>query len=100
MSASGTRPPLTPGRVSPLREVPASIPRPEYVGKAGPRPYRGSEVKSADVVERMRIAGRIAAQALALAGKTVAPGVTTDEIDAVVHEFLCDNNAYPSTLGY
>jgi methionyl aminopeptidase len=35
-----------------------------------------------------------------LAGKTAAPGVTTDHIDAVVHEFLCDNGAYPSTLGY
>jgi methionyl aminopeptidase len=30
----------------------------------------------------------------------VAPGVTTDEIDRVVHEFLVDNGAYPSTLGY
>src|SRR5690606_25533372 len=28
------------------------------------------------------------------------PGVTTDEIDKVVHEFLCDRGACPSTLGY
>ena len=28
------------------------------------------------------------------------PGATTDDIDAVVHEFLCDHGAYPSTLGY
>jgi methionyl aminopeptidase len=48
----------------------------------------------------MRIAGALAADAVQLAGKTAAPGVTTDQIDAVVHEFLCDNGAYPSTLGY
>ncbi len=28
------------------------------------------------------------------------PGVTTDEVDRVVHEFLVDHDAYPSTLGY
>lgn len=48
----------------------------------------------------MRLAGKLAAQARELAGRTVAPGVTTDEIDRVVHEFLCDHGAYPSTLGY
>jgi methionyl aminopeptidase len=48
----------------------------------------------------MRIAGRIAAQALAEVGKNVAPGVTTDELDRIGHEFLLDHNAYPSTLGY
>jgi methionyl aminopeptidase len=48
----------------------------------------------------MRVAGRIAAQALAEVGRHVAPGVTTDDLDRVGHEFLCDHGAYPSTLGY
>jgi methionyl aminopeptidase len=48
----------------------------------------------------MRIAGRIAADALVEVGRNVRPGITTDELDRVGHEFLCDNNAYPSTLGY
>jgi len=48
----------------------------------------------------MRVAGRLAAQATQLAGEHCKPGVTTDEIDRVVHEFLCDHGAYPSTLGY
>jgi methionyl aminopeptidase len=48
----------------------------------------------------MRIAGRIAAQALAETGKHVVPGVTTDELDRIGHDFLCDHGAYPSTLGY
>lgn len=53
-----------------------------------------------ETVERVRIASRIAAQALAEVGRHVAPGVTTDELDAVGHEFLLDHGAYPSTLGY
>lgn len=94
------RGPIEPGEVSPQRRVPAHIPRPEYVGRPGPAPYTGSHVQSPETIERMRVAGRLAAQALQLAGEHCKPGVTTDEIDAVVHEFLCDHDAYPSTLGY
>jgi methionyl aminopeptidase len=90
---------LQPGQVSPLREVPESIPRPEYVGKKRPRTGEPN-VKSAEVIERMRVAGRIAALALEEVGRAVAPGVTTDELDRIGHEFLCDHGAYPSTLGY
>jgi methionyl aminopeptidase len=91
---------LSPGVLSPPRSVPADIERPEYVGRKGPRPFTGSEVKSAEVIEAMRVAGRIAGQALAEVGRRVAPGVTTDELDRVGHEFLLDHHAYPSTLGY
>ena len=93
-------PTLTPGRVSPLRTVPAGIERPEYVGHPRPERYTGPEVKDADTIERMRVAGRIAAQALAEVGRHVAPGVTTDELDRIGHNFLVDQHAYPSTLGY
>ncbi|MCX6465622.1 MAG: type I methionyl aminopeptidase [Pseudonocardiales bacterium] len=83
-----------------MRPVPPHIPRPEYVGK--PSPARSTEpyVQTAETVELMRHAGKVAAQALAAGGATVAPGVTTDEVDRVVHEFLLDHDAYPSTLGY
>ena len=90
---------LQPGRVSPMRQVPATIAAPEYVGKKYPR-VGEPDVKDAETIERMRIAGRIAAQALAEVGRNVAPGVTTDGLDRVGHEFLCDHGAYPSTLGY
>jgi len=90
---------LTPGRLSPPRDVPGNIPRPEYVGKREPN-RSNKTVQTADVIDRMRRAGRLAAQAVVLAGERCKPGVTTDEIDAVVHEFLCDHGAYPSTLGY
>jgi methionyl aminopeptidase len=48
----------------------------------------------------MRVASRIAARAMLEGSKAIAPGVTTDEIDRVVHEYICDHGAYPSTLGY
>jgi methionyl aminopeptidase len=57
-------------------------------------------VKDADTIARMRVAGRIAAEALAQVGRHVAPGVTTDELDRVGHDFLVERSAYPSTLGY
>jgi methionyl aminopeptidase len=91
---------IAPATISPRRDVPASIPRPEYVDRPGPAPFTGSEVKDADVIARMRVACRLAAQARDLVGAHVAPGVTTDELDRVGHEFLCDHGAYPSTLGY
>ena len=91
---------LVPGTLSPILPVPDTIDRPEYVGKLLPARYTGPEVKDAETIERMRIAGRIAAQALAEVGRQVAPGVTTDELDRIGHEFLCDRGAYPSTLGY
>ncbi|RNL64344.1 type I methionyl aminopeptidase [Nocardioides marmoriginsengisoli] len=92
--------PVAPGTISPRRPVPAHIPRPEYVDKPAPAKYSGSEVKDAETIERMRIAGRIAAQALAEVGRNVVPGVTHDELDRIGHEFLLDHDAYPSTLGY
>ncbi len=95
-----TTAPLAPGTVSPRLPVPASIARPEYVDRPAPAPFRGSEVKDEETIERMRVAGRIAAQALAMCGEMVRPGVTTDEIDRAGHEFLLDHGAYPSTLGY
>jgi methionyl aminopeptidase len=95
-----TREPLTPGRQSPMRSVPARITRPEYVGKPAPTPYEGAEVKTAETIAAMRIAGRLAADSLAEVGRAIAPGVTTDELDRIGHEFLCDHGAYPSTLGY
>ncbi|WP_263120731.1 type I methionyl aminopeptidase [Cellulomonas sp. RIT-PI-Y] len=89
-----------PGTVSPTRSVPQSIPRPEYVGRPGPTPFTGSDIPAPDVLERIRVAARIAAQALQVVGEAVAPGITTDELDRIGHEFLLDHHAYPSTLGY
>jgi len=91
---------LAPGRVGPRRPVPGHIARPEYVDKPMPAPWRGPDVLDEDTIARVRVAARIAAQALQEVGRHVAPGVTTDELDAVGHQFLVDHDAYPSTLGY
>ncbi|NNM44639.1 type I methionyl aminopeptidase [Knoellia koreensis] len=92
---------VAPGEVSPRRPVPASIERPEYVDRPAPRrDLDASDVKDAETIEKMRVAGRLAAQAMAAAAAVIAPGVTTDEVDRVGHEFLLDHGAYPSTLGY
>jgi methionyl aminopeptidase len=92
--------PVAAATVSARREVPAHIVRPEYVDKPAPARFTGSEVKDAETIAKMRVAGRLAAQARELVGSHVEPGVTTDELDRIGHEFLCDNGAYPSTLGY
>ena len=91
---------IQPAAISPRRPVPPGIDRPEYVGQAAPLPYGGPHVQPAEVIERMRVAGRIAARALAATAAAIAPGVTTDELDQVAHRFLIENGAYPSTLGY
>ncbi|NEA23677.1 type I methionyl aminopeptidase [Actinomadura bangladeshensis] len=90
---------LRPGNVSPMRKVPSSIPRPEYVGKKRPRTGE-PDVKTPEIIERMRVAGKIAAQALQEVGRHVRPGITTDELDRIGHEYMLDHGAYPSTLGY
>lgn len=80
--------------------VPSSIARPEYVGKPTPAEWTGSHIKSADQIEKIRAAGKIAAEAIALVGDNAKPGVTTDELDKLAHEYIVSKGAYPSTLGY
>jgi methionyl aminopeptidase len=91
---------LIPGLISPKLEVPASVVRPEYVGKVAPAKFTGTDVKTPEQIEKIRAAGKIAAQAIELVGQHAKPGVTTDELDKIAHKFLLENNAYPSTLGY
>jgi methionyl aminopeptidase len=91
---------LKPGQQTPRRPVPATIARPEYVDKPNPKRDTSDGIRTPEVIEAMRVAGKLAAQALAEGGKAVRPGASTESIDAIVHEFLCDNGAYPSTLGY
>ena len=57
-------------------------------------------LKSPREIEAMRRAGRLTAQARALAGSMVHPGVTTHEIDRAVRRFIESHGAKPSFLGY
>ena len=91
---------LEPGRISQRLEVPKSITRPEYVGKPTPARFTGSHVKTAEQIEKIRASGKLAAQAIDLVGKSIKPGITTNDLDVIAHEFIISNGAYPSTLGY
>ncbi len=89
-----------PGIISPRRHVPNTIDRPEYLFHDGPEVVTASDIKSEETVEKIRVAGAIAAGALAAAGRAVAPGVTTDELDVIAHDYIISHGAYPSCLGY
>jgi methionyl aminopeptidase len=92
---------IRPGVISPRRSVPAHILRPDYAETGRPaRSPELPEVKSADVIARMRRAGKAAAKVLELTGAAVRPGITTDEIDAIAHEAYLQLGGYPSTLNY
>jgi methionyl aminopeptidase len=93
---------VRPGRLSPRREVPAQIPRPDYALDRHGRPKSrdSGRPKDADTLARMRVAGRAAAEVLQLVGEAVRPGVTTDELDAIAHEACIARGGYPSPLGY
>jgi methionyl aminopeptidase len=91
---------IIPGTPSPERRVPAGIARPPYVGLEAPPPYVGDNTYSEEEIGRIRAAGRIASRALDAVAEAVRPGVTTDELDRVAHDFVVAHGAYPSTLGY
>jgi methionyl aminopeptidase len=91
---------LTPGVVSKALSVPSNIVKPEYVGKKAPAEWTGGHVKTAEQIEKIRSAGKLAAQAIELAGSSIQVGMSTNQLDVIVHDFLISNGAYPSTLGY
>lgn len=91
---------LTPGKIGPSRTVPASIPRPHYVGKNDFVEREVSEIKDDQTIAKIRVASKVAAQALEEVGKQIRPGITTDELDAIGHDYLISHNAYPSCLDY
>ena len=88
---------VRPGRISPERPVPADIPRPPYARA------KGALVPSFPLPEfedRMRAAGRAAREVLLEVAPAVQAGVTTDELDAIVHQACIARGGYPSPLNY
>lgn len=70
------------------------------MGNPGPSPHVGGDRYSESEILRIRRSSKIAAQALELVLNSVKPGITTDELDRIGHEFIVSQGAYPSTLGY
>ena len=58
------------------------------------------KVKSPAEIQQMLKAGEIASQALALAGRSIKPGMSTWELDKIIHDFIVGKGAIPSSLGY
>ncbi|WP_295882465.1 type I methionyl aminopeptidase [uncultured Thiohalocapsa sp.] len=58
-------------------------------------------IKTEAEIEKMRVAGRLAAAVLEMVGEHVAPGVTTGELDRICHEYIVDvQGAVPAPLNY
>jgi methionyl aminopeptidase len=88
--------------------VPDTIKRPDYGDDPEGRPFselaiRGtSSIKTLtdEEIESMRVACKLGREVLDEAAKVIGIGVTTDEIDRVVHEACVDRDCYPSPLNY
>ncbi|KAF1876557.1 hypothetical protein Lal_00021271 [Lupinus albus] len=83
---------LRPYPISSKRIVPAHIDKPDWADGGTPIVEPSSdfqrivEIKSPDLIQRMRETCHIAREVLDAAARIIQPGVTTDEIDRVVHE--------------
>ncbi|MBC7174141.1 MAG: M24 family metallopeptidase, partial [Polyangiaceae bacterium] len=52
------------------------------------------------MLDRMRESCRMAADTLVMVGENLRVGMTTDDINKMVHEFTLSRNAYPAPLNY
>jgi len=58
-------------------------------------------IKTPDEIEKMRVAGRLAAEVLEMVGEHVRPGITTDQLDQICHDYIVDvQQAIPAPLNY
>ncbi|MDE0065696.1 MAG: type I methionyl aminopeptidase [Acidimicrobiaceae bacterium] len=100
LQVEASYPPVVPGLLSPTRRIPAEIKRPPYALTGQPPPANSSLVRTPEELAAMRRTGAAAAEILLRAGEAVRPGVTTDEIDRLVHDSAIEAGGYPSPLNY
>ncbi|EKM82708.1 hypothetical protein AGABI1DRAFT_34709 [Agaricus bisporus var. burnettii JB137-S8] len=91
--------------LSPTREVPAHIPRPDYAEDGVPKSElrkvgQPPRILSPEEQQKMRVVCRLGREVLDIAAAAVRPGITTDEIDEIVHNATIERNSYPSPLNY
>ncbi|KAJ7792366.1 peptidase M24, structural domain-containing protein [Mycena leptocephala] len=90
--------------LSPKRKVPDHIPLPDHtidgIPKSIRRPEAHPRILNAEEIEKMRTVCRMSREVLDLAAAAIRPGITTDEIDEIVHNATIERNAYPSDLNY
>ncbi|XP_050723627.1 methionine aminopeptidase 1D, mitochondrial-like isoform X2 [Eriocheir sinensis] len=89
------------GEVSAAQLVPEHIPRPPYAETGQPPPPPASaELHSKEGIEAMRAACSLAVKAQNTVRKNIKAGMTTAEIDELVHRVAVEGGAYPSPLNY
>lgn len=93
--------------VFPRRSVPAAIRAPDYAVDGKPRSeerFNGSSsrfrVLDAAGIEGMRTVCRLGREVLDIAVRAAKPGVSTEDIDVIVHKACVERNSYPSPLNY
>lgn len=92
--------------LAPRRQVKETVQRPDYADDGQPRSEqrigRSTAITVCDekTIEKMRIVGKLAREVLDIAAAAIKPGLTTEEIDRIVHEACMERDAYPSTLNY
>jgi len=97
---------LRPEKIGPSRRVPEGIALPDYATSSIPFSEQESKqqhsipIRNEREIAKARAACRIGREVLDEAARAVRPGVTTDELDRVVHEATVERGAYPSPLNY
>jgi len=91
--------------LSQKRVIPDHIPRPDYADDGNPKSEfqkygQPPRILNLEEQEKMRTVCRLAREVLDIAAEAVRPGITTDAIDAIVHDAIIERNAYPSPLNY
>ena len=86
--------------------MPDNIKKPDYANSGQPNMAKQNisdkmiPIFSPEDIELMRQTNKIGRAALDIGHKAIAVGVTTEEIDKIVHDFIIENEAYPSPLNY
>jgi methionyl aminopeptidase len=98
---------LRPGVVSAQKTVPDHIQKPDYWATGIPLSEQQADksgnkipVYTAEEIEGIRAACQAGREVLDIAGQAIRVGMTTDEIDCIVHEACIARDCYPSPLNY
>ncbi|KAJ7268837.1 peptidase M24, structural domain-containing protein [Mycena haematopus] len=91
--------------LSPRRAIPDHIQLPEYAQDGIPKAEQRAagkppQILNIEEIEKMKTVCRMSREILDIAAAAVRPGITTDEIDEIVHNATIERNAYPSPLNY
>ncbi|KAM0748992.1 methionine aminopeptidase [Meredithblackwellia eburnea MCA 4105] len=93
----------------PKRTIPDSIPKPDYARQkegisyaeaVASRTMKMGKIHTLEEIDGMRVVCKLAREVLDLAAAALKPGITTLEIDELVHKLCIERDSYPSPLNY